>query len=162
MGRQVKHYLLATLAAALAGCAGSMRYVDPELHPYVYQIETEYGVQFNGKVVYANIMPKAAGICKVWYDYSKMTYIRLIEIDRNYFNQLTSIGKEQLMLHELGHCMLGLQHNNNLKEDGCPESAMYYSAFGHTHCYVNQRSYYIEEVRSSWYEKIKRHSGTFK
>lgn len=38
---------------------------------------------------------------------------------------LSNRRKRVLIYHELAHCYCDLEHNNELKEDGCPEDLMY-------------------------------------
>ncbi|MDR3607920.1 MAG: hypothetical protein P4M08_11150 [Oligoflexia bacterium] len=54
---------------------------------------------------------------------------------------------EALVYHELGHCLLKLEHNSNLSADGTPASLMYPTGVdGQT--YLKNRAAYLDELFS--------------
>ena len=89
-----------------------------------------------------------AGIC---WEYNG-GYVE-IEIDSSYWEQASYSEKEQLIFHELGHCALRLDHNENildLKEYGkIPESIMFPTVFGHRKYYETFKNYYYNQLKFS-------------
>jgi len=76
----------------------------------------------------------------------------IIDISPIYWNSVNDQGKEALLFHELGHCVLGRVHRNDTQPDGVPNSIMYYSAgvyYYNTQDYIfyqNNRQEYITEL----------------
>lgn len=91
----------------------------------------------------------------------------VIRIGTNYWNTASDQGKEALLFHELGHCILGRVHNQVVDSTDVPESIMFPCAsvfdsgvpFGNAIChgisvntyndetsYRNNRTAYINEL----------------
>jgi hypothetical protein len=69
---------------------------------------------------------------------------RQIVINETTWPHMTDMEKEMLVFHELGHCYLGREHTEELKDDSfLPKSIMYPSVFSYPH-YLKQ--YYINEL----------------
>lgn len=87
--------------------------VDEELLPYVRSFEDEAslrGISVNWSdhhmtVGFADIETNAVGRCLTYTDASKK-----IELDKSYWNNQSAIGKEFVIFHELGHCILDRSH----------------------------------------------------
>lgn len=63
--------------------------------------------------------PRVVGICTSGYGYKD------IVLETRFWEDAGPISREALVWHELGHCVLGLKHNDTLdKETGCPISIM--------------------------------------
>ena len=77
--------------------------------------------------------------------------LRKIEIDPTFWAKSNPLTREQLIFHELGHCVLNLDHNSNmidLHEAGqIPESIMYPYVFGDQPYYEEYRNYYLKELK---------------
>ena len=77
-----------------------------------------------------------------------------VEIRRSRWNDLSEESREQLIYHELGHCVLNKEHHNGY-EDGstgywCPSSIMNPFTFTEwqiEECYTPDRFDYIKELR---------------
>jgi hypothetical protein len=52
----------------------------------------------------------------------------IILISASYWATATDQGKEVIIFHEMGHCILGRVHRNDLNGTLVPNSVMYYSA----------------------------------
>lgn len=136
------------LSLGLISCAGfksvKYPYIDPMFYSYVELFETTYHIPVNVSIVFKDIADEdVAGQC--WF-----TSPRLIEIDTPYWNEITDLGKEQLVLHELGHCVLNLEHNESIGTVGAwmnvPLSIMYPVNFGDEPWYGDNRAYYLQEL----------------
>jgi hypothetical protein len=66
-----------------------------------------------------------------------------IEIDKEYWDRQDEAAREELIFHELGHCVMGKEHNEKMIGD-CPASIMY--PYIMPDCYTRHREYYIKEL----------------
>lgn len=91
--------------------------------------------------------PKIAGRC---HRYSPNDPKNWIEFDEDYWNTLTYYGKEELVFHELGHCVYGLEHDERRGNVGIysevPLSIMYPVHFGSMNYYKENTNYYYKEL----------------
>lgn len=69
-----------------------------------------------------------------------------IVVAKDYWDNASKDVKENIMLHELGHCILNLKHQNNLRKDGCPESVMHSDKIS-PECYTKYKDAYREEMK---------------
>lgn len=123
--------------------------VDPEMQEYYNRFEVKIGVNANhipSTFSYIKEHENAVGLC---WDYGYHDHE--IEIDIDYWNRVSDLGREQLIFHELGHCALGLGHNEetfNVKGYGSiPESIMFPTVFGEHKYYEVFRNYYHRELK---------------
>jgi hypothetical protein len=76
----------------------------------------------------------------------------VIRVSPIYWNAVNDQGREALLFHELGHCILYRVHRNDVQPDGVPNSIMYYSAGVYYYnqqdysFYQNNRQEYINEL----------------
>lgn len=122
---------------------------EATLTPYLkrfgdyYKVKTSHiATEFT---VLNNTDQHTVGLCWAYDDGA-----RKIQIDTDYWNNITDNGKEQLIWHELGHCALNLGHDENLITRNnfvnIPESIMYPSTFGDTNFYADEKDYYFKEL----------------
>ena len=82
-----------------------------------------------------------------------------ILINKTVWNKIDDIEKEKMIFHEMGHCILGLNHNNCILGDGSSESIM--CAIGDScfsdYCFANfggtRRDYYLNQLFGNLNEK---------
>lgn len=124
----IKKILIIGLLVLLIGCSKDEEIlVEPEFLAYLAEFEAE--AQLRSKdlgetmetlsVRFVDIDSDAAGQC--------ITYTngeRVIEINRTSWNSLADSGRELLLFHELGHCVLNRGHLNDKNEDGQCSSIM--------------------------------------
>jgi hypothetical protein len=132
-----------------------------ESYTWVYYIETkeleEYVERFEelsegsidareaGLIVtFGDLEGAVAGICK-----TKDGQSPTIIIDSEYWADADEFFKENLMFHELGHCLLNRDHRNEWDDDG-PVSIM--NSYLIPSFYEKSRESYIEELFS--YTKV--------
>ena len=138
------------LTLFLIGCSEykeSVRDVDPELEMYVSDFENTYNISVNYSVKLISLPGSTIGYC-----YGFKTSYPSVVIDTEFFNanKHDYISIQHLVFHELGHCSLGLEHDNSFLENGYPKSIMYPTFFGGFTYYRNNLEYYINEVGSNW------------
>lgn len=145
----MKFLPLILIAITMTACgkfeaAKSKRMVDPRLEPYVQTFEKAYRVIANLSVQVGKIDPAWAGVC---YGNSRVVISQdWFLYDLGPYN----LGLEETVLHELGHCVLGLDHDDSILTSGpaawCPTSIMFSYMISGTGCYETHREYYIREL----------------
>lgn len=116
--------------------------VDETFSPYIQRFETEIGVSADGiSMQFGNLEKDYVGVCSIsWVEKS-------VTIDKTFWEQSNESQKEELIYHELGHCAMGLEHDEGLRPvSNCPKSIMYPEMLGG--CYPAFVEYYKEELRS--------------
>lgn len=68
-----------------------------------------------------------------------------VDIDAVAWKRMSDVIREQLIFHELGHCLLGRQHVGYIYEDGRPKSIMYPMVFSE-YTYTHWRAEYLNEL----------------
>lgn len=128
---------------------GSHRQVDEELEKYVKIFESEWGKNISFPVLFNSLKGDTVGRCTTWVFGS-----RIVEIDYLYFSLIDEPSKEQLILHELGHCALNrFEHDNSrITYPGelrtMPKTIMAEQVFNSIDMryYKKYRKYYIDEL----------------
>src|ERR1035437_9360839 len=102
---------IVTLLLSACGTANSAApvVVDSDLLPYMQSFGIEMQKDTgNVSASFRDLAPPTLGFCEVWSDDT-----RSISIDRTSWSGMTPLGREELMYHELGHCVLNLLHDNS-------------------------------------------------
>ncbi len=122
--------------------------IDPDFQAYVDKFESQYQTNVNIDIKYSELEEFTLGMC---YSYTDPKY-NYIEVDGSSWLELDENHREELIFHELGHCIFGREHDNLfLDEVGVPKSIMYPYIFGLE--YFEYKSYYLEELTNpeiSW------------
>jgi hypothetical protein len=118
---------------------------DPELTPYQERflgLAREYSLDVDRVLglEFGDVPVKYAGLCRT----STKTHRRII-ISKAYWVNLDDDGKELLMFHELGHCLLDRAHNDEIIGFGTPASIMNTKLFP-GRAYSQQRAAYLDEL----------------
>ena len=123
---------------------------NTELGYYVGRFETSYGKKVDDVPVnFANDLDEklgkgVAGVCWAWTGGQ-----REVEINSNYWSDFTDEQREQLVFHELGHCVLNKSHDDGTDGDNCPSSIMRPQMFSFTEiedCYLPKYKDYIKNL----------------
>jgi hypothetical protein len=80
------------------------------------------------------------GLCQS----SRTSPARFLTVHRGYFKKTSIEQKYALLIHELGHCTLNLDHKEGYRADGCPLSIMHPSDGMFGCLFINQEYYYKE------------------
>jgi hypothetical protein len=124
--------------------------IDPRAVSFVNEYERLFLVNAMVDVEFTNSLPEnVAGRC-----WRAQVGLSLIEISITYWERLdvfkeevTELMREQLMFHELAHCIHGLKHTDEMREletgTKIPGSIMYPAQFI---SYALERDYYIQEL----------------
>jgi hypothetical protein len=149
--RPILPLILASAALLATACRGEIKdLTNGELSPYVDRFFVAAG---NKEMSFTENLtldfgdrPGANGVC-----FRKSFEEHVITIRESYWRNITDAAREQLMFHELGHCLLNRDHRADLLKYGfysLPVSVMYPSMFSDT-LYSPNRAYYLRELFES-------------
>jgi hypothetical protein len=126
----------------LTACGKTQYHINPEFTQYTATFTqlTHFATPLD--IDFGLTTPTLDGLCTI--EDGK----RSISINEPHWLKMNPGAKEQLMLHELGHCVLGLKHDDTLI-DTKPASIMYYQTFGHMSYYSSNRDYYLDQYVKS-------------
>lgn len=120
---------------------------DAALEPYIARFEALYGHPVNSRLSYyfEELDDNIIGTCTI------RPTKRLIKIDPSYWALVEDdLEREQLMFHELGHCVLNRGHDETLTDLGpyhdVPTSLMYPVAFAYYDYYSGFHDHYMREL----------------
>jgi hypothetical protein len=72
-----------------------------------------------------------------------------IVISLEKWNRYDAIGKKNILYHELGHCLLGYSHRNEMyPNDGCPKSIMNFQLLDNM-CYIIHKDELLKEYTNN-------------
>lgn len=124
------------------------RVVDRELLKYVEKFEDLWGKRINFRVTFGEMLDNYAGYCQI-YPLKR----KIVVINKKNFKKYNEDQKEVLLFHEMGHCALYKDHNNDLIyfkkfSRKYPKSIMYDSVFNIDQILVYRvyKKYYHEEL----------------
>lgn len=136
------------LLLMMSGCGKA--YIDPSFQPYVNRWNNIYEHKVDVPMYFKDLSyfkDNTVGLCDG----------EEVFIDPSYFNTCLTTEtacfykREQLIFHELGHCVLGLEHNTNkiwfAGSGPYPESIMYPQAFGDDPIYDTEHTHYVDELK---------------
>lgn len=145
--RTVLH--IATVALVLSGC-GTRMTVDPSLRPTVNQFLQDsqaHGVYVDASHLRAYLDPglvyaasgklETVGLCDMASG--------VVTISPDYWGIADQAQRENLVYHELGHCLLNRLHTQALGDDGLPSSIMYPDLLDPTD-YQTRRTALVDEL----------------
>lgn len=140
---------LIALMLLLSACGTKEKsIIEPSLVSYVQSFEMKIGVPVNNvDVVFKPIKYPTIGLC-----YRGGGEKNKVEIDPVQWKKMDEYGREQLMYHELGHCVLGLGHNDaEAKLDGwmVEGSIMNSYWFGNSWYYLKYRENYNQALKNN-------------
>lgn len=146
-------YIIYLYILILIGCgqdpySEGIKTNNPIFNEHIEYFKYLYRVDVNVPIILTDITDgHSVGIC---HAYTPNNHHNWIEIDSKYWLKLSYYGKQQLIFHELGHCVLGLNHDNTLmvvNNYTIPRSIMYPYHFGEMWYYKYYLNYYYQELR---------------
>lgn len=115
--------------------------VDPQFQSYMDSFTTLTAKSTSGvNAVFGALQAPTLGEC----DYGTST----ITIDPGVWSRASIYQREELMYHELGHCVLGLDHSTGKLSDGCPDSIMDEYTIP-IRCYAKHRAEYLQVLKDA-------------
>ena len=118
----------------------------PDFEPYIKTFEQYYG-KVSTPILYGKAEEDEnwVGVCTKWL---RSNY-REIKVDKFYWENANELEREQLIMHELGHCELDRGHRDETLDNECPASIMRSYVFYRReleNCYDVDFDYYMEEL----------------
>jgi hypothetical protein len=104
--------------AAITNAPMERHDIVSEAAGYVHSFEQHYMLNVRIHIGWGE--PTLAGSCRHYTN-----GYRDIHLNKLYWQEMTDKQRKALVWHELGHCILGLDHDNRLQPNGCPVNAMY-------------------------------------
>lgn len=128
MNKQIPIVLLAiSLAVILNSCVPTerhLRYIDPEIYPFLMEVNRHViikPIDYDVGFAYFEDRDKFAAKCFT----TNTNKPRAIKFDLVVWQRMTNHQREWLLLHEIGHCSYGLDHDKRRREDDAPLSIMH-------------------------------------
>jgi len=120
---------------------------DKAFLEYIDSFENTLNIKVNPRIpiYFSDLKDPRVGECWRW----KSGY-REIKVDSKYWKEIDSANREQLIWHELGHCILHLKHDDEYVLLGarfCPISVMKSNVFSlheTNSCFKLYRQYYAD------------------
>lgn len=128
----------------------AIKNIDTALLPYVILFEEISGLDVLYPVTFVDMDWKDKdGVDVIGRCIDAPAFFKQVIINKKFFIKSQYYAREELILHELGHCSLSRDHIQKeawLGGSFGPVSIMYHSSFGDTMHYVNNRQTLLEEL----------------
>lgn len=133
------------LLGFLVSCGVPQKNTDTEFNEYISRFTKQTELHIDVPINFSNL-EGYVGACITYSDNRKE-----IEIDQEFWQRAEDLAREQLIFHELGHCVLNRDHDDTLvRVDGffyqIPNSIMYPYIFGSYSFYEEFHQHYMEEL----------------
>ena len=120
---------------------------DVRFSDQVIKFEQEFALRVSVPIIFNKLESGKAGVCIKWSDGYKE-----IQISPERWDEYSDLEQEQLIFHELGHCVFDLEHDDSTYVAAgyvCPTSVMrsyMFSWYEVQQCYAPQRNHYMEDL----------------
>lgn len=141
--------ILLLFSLLISGCGGTQHVfiVEPPFQPYYDRFLSDAKSQHVDLKIDNLIVSMVTGL-PTSLEIGLCTYgagISTVSILDAEWTVLTDAGKEQLIYHELGHCILMRPHLNGYLDSGIPISIMNFEHFD-DFTYLQNHQYYVTEL----------------
>lgn len=99
-------------------------HVDAEFAPYVSDFESHYGNPIDIPMGFKKLDRPTVGVCYRW-----SSGYREIAVDPDWWEKAEPASRQELLFHELGHCVLNRQHSREVDKNKLPLSIMWPTVF---------------------------------
>lgn len=142
-------YCTLLVSFLVVGCGQKPQFSIEGFEPYYDTFVTNTNIRTDNLIIrfsdlsdVSNPLGETVGECQ-WGTTPTVT------IDPYYWNTLFENSRQELMDHELGHCILNRQHRNDLLTNGQPASIMNQFTFAGFVLDANSTYYYHELVHGN-------------
>lgn len=129
-----------------SGLAQKKHVIDPEFLQLVDLFELEQEVIVDIDIEFKKIDYPTVGLCFYSVGLDNKKHGLNIQIDPDFWNKSSNEQREELLFHELGHCILGRDHIETMLKYNTPKSVMYPYVF--ESAYKKHREYYVNELKN--------------
>lgn len=127
------------LVLLLSGCGKTLA-IHASLVPYVSRFETIGNIQVDNLIArFGTLKSPIVGLCQT----GGLTPV--VTIDPTHWATIGESQREELIFHELGHCVLDRDHRDDRLIDGCPASIMNSYVIS-AYCFTQHQSEYYAEL----------------
>lgn len=127
----------------LTSCHRPITYhIEPEFIRHIATFEAVTGHPVNLDMSFGTTPSDIAATC------FKRNTGNYIIVNEAWWDKAVDSSHEQVIFHELGHCIFDMVHDSNriiLDGVSAPESIMYPKTFGFETYYINHRDYYFSQ-----------------
>lgn len=122
----------------------TQNHVEEEAKEHLRKFNIVYGMNVDINIKYSDLPKGVVAYC--------LTYTfqpNHIEIDKTAFKSYDYYGREEVVFHELGHCVLNRNHDDSeitIRGEKIPTSIMYPHVFGSASFYKENLTYYYKEL----------------
>lgn len=129
-----------------------VRSIDPAFQAYVSDFELYFATEVDYPIQFGDTGADSIGLCYKWIGGYKE-----IVLSEKYWNKIDNNQRRELVYHELGHCQLGLDHNDtettfpDIGSGSYPASIMRSYVFDSVEAQIMllQMDYYLKQLRNS-------------
>lgn len=139
------NYAILPILLTLSACGPNVsKTIDVAFSEYVSKWEEDTGLIVNIGISFVEGYEddNRVGQCTTWFNGAA-----LITIHRGYWEEISDIERYALLLHELGHCVMGKDHNDTEMSDRCPASLM--------NSYILSERCYLKHYDALWEEYLR-------
>lgn len=126
---------------------------DPTFDNYVEEYEGYSALKAGHVPIYfADLKENVAGVCHYFRIGKGPIRWGYVEIDQEYWQEMSEKQKANLIFHELGHCIEGREHVPWLSPNECPSSFMNKAVISN-YCLNKYYDNYMKEMFFKWEEE---------
>jgi hypothetical protein len=130
----------------IKGLSRNKAKTDPIFSEFINSFKLQFNVNVKVPIIFKEMDDKHAGVCYKYSDGYKE-----ININKKYWDLFSQEQKEQLIYHELGHCVFNKGHDDTLLsyDRNCPNSIMrsyMFSWYEVNRCYIPEYNHYMENL----------------
>jgi hypothetical protein len=134
------------LTLFLFGCGVETGSVEKQFIPHIVKFSNITGRVVDVTMRFSELKDDYVGMCTIY-----KSGRRVVEIDESFWNESDYNEREELIFHELGHCVLNRRHSETMATHPeynykFPNSIMYPYVFGHRSFYERFKEHYYQEL----------------
>lgn len=139
----------------LSGDKQTKPFIHSDFLPYISFFEFLYGKKIeNVSISFTSFSPESTlGICES-YEHAPFNFdFKSIKIDRQYWEESSEYGKEILLFHELGHCVLNRDHFTDvltIRKNHTIHASIMNPYIIDERDYIENRTFYLIELFKSF------------
>jgi hypothetical protein len=140
-----------SIASGIIGCGQGIEniFISDKLTVIVQELEKETEINIKCSIVLADKLPDINDITgEIGYSFGSVNLILLKDTKIN-DPDFSNAQKKALIMHEIGHCQFGLDHNNDAETNGRPISIMHQGISNYVYTdtsWEENRDYWLQDI----------------